>query len=420
MIINFLVAALKVIFVLGFLVLIHEAGHFFVAKKCGIKVHEFSIGFGPKLWSKQGKETLYSIRCIPIGGYVNMEGEEERSEEEGSFSTKSAPQKIAVVAAGGLVNIIFAVVVYFIFTLSMGGFQSTNIESLSADLKAYGLRENDQIVEISDKKINVPNDISEALAKNKGEELEVTVKRNGEFVNVVVEPTKVDTALIGIAFELEGDVVTTQIDSIENDSPASQAGIKKGDKIVKVNGIDVLNTKEIREKINENPETEKVVTVLRNEENIDFTVKPKISTSYVLDVELAMAEDTVANRLYYSTLYVGEFLNATVDSVKMIFTGQVKADQLTGPIGIGSIVSEANKVEEFIQLLLLISLSLGVTNLLPFPPLDGGKIVLILIEAIRKKPLKQNVEIGIQMAGFVLIIGLSIFVAYNDVVNIIK
>jgi len=96
---SIILTIIKVIFVLGFLVLIHEAGHFFVAKKCGIKVNEFAIGFGPKIWSKQGKETLYAIRLIPLGGFVNMEGEEERSEDENSFSKKSPGKRIAVVAA---------------------------------------------------------------------------------------------------------------------------------------------------------------------------------------------------------------------------------------------------------------------------------------------------------------------------------
>lgn len=418
MIVNFLIAALKVVFVLGFLVLIHEAGHFFVAKKCGIKVHEFSIGFGPKLWSKQGKETLYAIRCIPVGGYVNMEGEEERSDIEGSFSTKTAPQKIAVVAAGGLVNILFAIITYFIFVLCIGQFQSTNIEGLSTELKAYGLRENDEIVEINNKKINLPSDIEKVLEKSKGESLNVTVKRDKEFIDVVVEPSKVETALIGIIFDYEGDNISTKIASVQSKYPADEVGIKKGDKIIKVNGEDVSTTSQIKEKLNENPGNEKIITVLRNEENIDFTVTPKIETIYGLDLRLKDAEDNAWNRIYYSTLHVGRFLSATVDSVKMIFTGKVEVKQLTGPIGIGKIVSKANEIEDFIQLLLLISLSLGVTNLLPFPPLDGGKIVLILIEAIRKKPLKESVEIGIQMAGFLIIIGLSIFVAYNDIMKI--
>ena len=117
--ISFIIAALKIIFILGFLVFIHEGGHFLIAKLCKIKVNEFAIGFGPTIWKKQGKETKYALRLIPLGGFVNMEGEEERSDAEGSFSKSSIPKRIAVVAAGGLVNIIFALIVYFILMSCM-------------------------------------------------------------------------------------------------------------------------------------------------------------------------------------------------------------------------------------------------------------------------------------------------------------
>ena len=118
--ISILLTILKIIFILGFLVFIHEGGHFLVAKLCKIKVIEFAIGFGPTICSKQGKETKYALRLIPLGGFVNMVGEEERSDEEGSFSKASIPKRIAVVAAGGLVNIIFALIVYFILMASLG------------------------------------------------------------------------------------------------------------------------------------------------------------------------------------------------------------------------------------------------------------------------------------------------------------
>ena len=112
--ISVIITILKIIFILGFLVLIHEGGHFLVAKLCKVKVNEFAIGFGPTIWRKQGKQTKYALRLIPLGGFVNMEGEEERSENEGSFSKASIPRRIAIVAAGGLVNIVFALIVYFV------------------------------------------------------------------------------------------------------------------------------------------------------------------------------------------------------------------------------------------------------------------------------------------------------------------
>ena len=241
---GFIINAIKIIFILGFLVLIHETGHFIVARLCKVKVKEFAIGFGPTIWRKQGKKTKYALRLIPLGGFVNMEGEEERSNEDGSFSKASIPKRIAIVAAGGLVNIIFAIVTYTILMTFMTG--------------SFG------------------------------------------------------TALS----------------------------------------------------------------------------------------------------------YTGDFAFSIIESLKLLFSGGVSVDQLMGPVGISEVVAQTAGIAEFVYILAVISLSLGVTNLLPFPPLDGGKIVLLLIEAIRRKPLKESTEVKIQMIGFMLLITLSIFVTYNDVTRI--
>lgn len=243
--ISFLINAIKVIFLLGFLVLIHEGGHFLVARLCKVKVNEFAIGFGPTIWKKLGKETKYAIRLIPLGGFVSMEGEEERSEEEGSFSKASIPKRIAIILAGGLVNIIFGAIVYWILASIVLG-------------------------------------------------------------------------SVGIGF--------------------------------------------------------------------------KALINFILSI---------------------------VENLKLLFTGKVFADQLMGPIGISTVIAGTTKLKEFVYLLSLISLSLGITNLLPLLPLDGGRIVMLIVEGIRRKPLKENYEIALQMAGFIFFIGLSLYVAYNDILRIV-
>ena len=125
----FIINAIKIIFILGFLVLIHETGHFVVARLCKVTVKEFAIGFGPTIWRKQGKETKYALRLIPLGGFVSMEGEEEHSDKEGSFSKSSIPKRIAIVVAGGLVNIIFALITYVILITVMTGDISKAMEA---------------------------------------------------------------------------------------------------------------------------------------------------------------------------------------------------------------------------------------------------------------------------------------------------
>ena len=235
--------AIKIVFLLGFLILIHESGHFFVAKLCKVKVNEFAIGFGPTIWKKQGKETKYALRLIPLGGFVSMEGEEERSNKEGSFSEASIIKRIAIVAAGGLVNIIFAIFLFWCLS-------------------------------------------------------------------------------------------------------ASFVGVKNA---------------------------------------------------------------------FYN---VGFFIKTMFEGVIQLFTGKVSVDQMMGPVGISNVVSKTSGLADFIYILSVISLSLGVTNLLPFPPLDGGKIVLLMIEGIRKKPFSQKIEVALQSLGFLILITLSIFVTYNDILKL--
>ena len=243
---GFIITAIKIVVILGFLVLIHEAGHFLVARLCKIKVQEFAIGFGPIIWKKETKNTKYAVRLIPLGGFVNMLGEEEQSDEEGSFSKASIPKRIAIVAAGGLVNIIFAILLYVILLWII----------------------------------------------------------TGNFI---------------VAIGSSGDLVI-----------------------------------------------------------------------------------------------------AMWDTIKLLFTGGVSVDNLMGPIGISEVVAQTSSLLDFLYIMALVSMSLGVTNLLPFPPLDGGKILIYIIEAIRRKPLKEDFELGLQMLGFLVLITLSVYVAFNDVGRIIS
>lgn len=242
----FLINALKIIFLLGFLIFIHEGGHFLIAKLCKVKVKEFAIGFGPTIWKKEGKETKYALRLIPLGGFVSMEGEDEESENERSFSKASIPKRIAIVAAGAIVNILFGLIVYFI------------------------------------------------------------------LVAVVYQN-------VFIAFQATGG-----------------------------------------------------------------------------------------------------FISSIFESLKMLFTGNIGIKDLSGPIGISSAVSNTTTLLNYIYIISVISVSLGITNLLPIPALDGGKIVLLIIEALRRKPLKKETEIQIQLIGFSILIALSLIVTYNDIIRIAK
>lgn len=419
--ISFLITALKVIFLLGFLIFIHEGGHFLVAKLCKVKVNEFAIGFGPTIWKSKNTKTKYALRLIPLGGFVSMEGEEERSEEEGSFSKTSIPKRIAIVVAGGAVNIVFGLLVYFILVSAIGNYVSQEIEIVDERYGAFsaGIIEGDEVIKINNKKIRNKKDVEEILQKSEGNEIIVTVKRDNKLIDVTVKPTQISSKDTGIYLGTSGEEITAKIVAIYPSSPAESSGIEVNDVILKINGKDVNgDAYKVVEYIKENEQDTCVFTILRKDEIKEISITPQITYTYLLGVQFKMAENNFANNIYYGFWDTVDFSVSIIDNLKMMFTGKVNANQFMGPIGISGIVADTKEFSDFIYIVALISLSLGVTNLLPFPPLDGGKVVIYIIEAIRRKPMKEDIEAKIQMLGFAILIGLSIYVTYNDILRI--
>ena len=425
--ITFLISTIKILFLLGFLIGIHETGHFLVAKFCKVKVNEFAIGFGPVIWKKQGNETKYELRLIPLGGFVNMEGEEERSDKEGSFSSAPVSKRIAIVAAGAIVNIVFAIIVYFILSTTSINTTSNIVSDLQENYAAQtaGIEVGDKILKINNKKIITSIDINEILNKCKGEEATVLIERNGEKKEIKLSPTEVKYQSIGIYLQ-SLEKKSTEIAAVEPGSVTEKQGLQTGDEIIKINEQEVQGNPEkllgiFQGKEAENPDTTVSYKLLikRAGKEIEVELVPGTLSNYYLGVNLAKPEDTFANRLYYAMYNTKEFLFSIVDNVKNLFIGKVSTAQLTGPGGISEVVAKTNGIKEFIYILALISISLGVTNLLPFPPLDGGKILLLIIEAIRRKPLKEETEARIQLLGFAILIGVSILITYNDIIRIL-
>ena len=415
--VTIIISAIKIIFLLGILIIIHEAGHMIVAKKCKVKVNEFSIGFGPLIWKKQGKETKYTIRLIPLGGFCSMEGEDERSENEGSFSKASIPKRLAIVFAGAAVNIIFGLLVYFILMSTTGNYISNEIESTIDGYVAQeiGLQVGDKIVEIEGKKVKSKYDLDE-VTKNIKENREISLKieRNGEIIEHKTELTEVSSKVTGLYLDEKGKVIT-----VEKGSVAEKQGIQANDKIVKINNEDVNeDITKIVEQIQQKGIGTVLLTIERGNETLNIELTPDHEYSYYLGVNLKTAENTVINHIIYGAVETKEFSLSIIDNLKQLFTGKVGLDQMMGPVGISEAVASTTGIQDFVYLLALISLSLGVTNLLPIPALDGGKILILLIEAIRRKPLKQETEFNIQLLGFSFLIVLSLYVAYNDILRI--
>lgn len=419
--ISFIIGAIKIIVLMGFLIFIHEFGHFSVAKLCKVKVNEFAIGFGPTIWKKQGKETKYAIRLIPLGGFVSMEGETERSDSEGSFSKVSIPKRIAIVAAGGLVNIIFAITVFLPLQMTTGQNVTTRVDSFIAGYSAEStdLQSGDIIRKINGKKVRIKSDIDKILSKCDGNELTLLVERSGKNIEVKLTPSAEEYYTTGMYLEAEN---STKVQGfVRGDDNVEKQGIQIGDTVVSVDGELVENDySKLTEVFNRHSNDEKINMVVRRLGNVvSLEITPIKKVRYKLGIVFAEADKSFGTKLYYGLVKTGEFSFSAVENLQQLFTGQVRTSDFIGPVGISRAVAKTDGFTSFITLLTLISLSLGVTNLLPFPPLDGGKIVLLVIEAIRRKPLDEKYEVGIQMIGFGLMIMLSLYVTYHDILRIV-
>ena len=415
--IGVLIVAIKIIVLLGFLILIHELGHFTVAKLCKVRVNEFAIGFGPTIWKKQGKETKYALRLIPLGGFVSMEGEDEQSENEGSFSRASIPKRMAIVAAGAVVNIIFAIIVYFILVSTSGTYISNEIDTTVDGYAAEeaGLQTGDKIVKVNDEEVKSKYDLDEIMNENHGEEVKIQVDRNGETLEYSVKPTEIKSRVTGIYLDDEAKVIT-----MDKGSSSERAGIENNDRILKINGQDVNGSSDkVIEILNQTDSETIEITVKRGNAEIIVDLVPDTVSTYYLGVNMKYAEDNFVNRCINGWMETKVFVFSICDNLRQLFTGNVGIDQMMGPVGISEVVANTNGFREFFEMMALISLSLGITNLLPIPALDGGKLLILLIEAIRRKPLKQQTEINIQLIGFSILIGIFLIVTYNDILRIL-
>lgn len=265
-----------------------------------------------------------------------MLGEQEHSDEEGSFNKINILKRIIIVSSGAVINIVFGLLIYFILTSSSGNFISQNIQSVEKGYPAstVGIEKGDKIIQINNKNIKTKSDYEKIMKKSEGNEILIKIKRNDKIIEKKITPVLIE---------------------IEN------------------------------------------------------------YKSYVIGITFEIAENNFTNNIYYGFWDTIDFTKNIADGVRLIFTGNVSTKDLTGPVGISKIVSKTEGINEYIYILAVISISIGVTNLLPIPPLDGGKNVLLLIEAIIRKPINKNIEMSLQLIGFAFLIGLTILVTYNDI-----
>lgn len=423
------------ILALSFLIIIHELGHFMVAKAFKVRVNEFSLFMGPKLFSFQKGETLYSLRLIPLGGYVKMEGEEEASEDDRAYNKKPIGVRAAIIAAGPLMNILTAIVFAFII-ISQTGYFTTQIKDIvpGSAAEKYDLRVGDKLQKYNGKTLFNVNDLGIFSYPLTNESITLQYERNGVSKTVELTPER-ENFILGFTpqqDELEGPD-SNVVKAVSDNSPAIKAGLKVNDRIVEINGADIRTRKDIRDILQQNQDKNVNILVERAGELQKLKpvvpLKSKNPEYYAIGIlDFVHEKGSIGSTIKEAAKYNIFISRSIYYSLGWLFTGTVPASELMGPVGITTTISnevaESQSLKETVIRLLsittMISINLGLVNLIPFPALDGSKLVLLLIEGIRKKPLNPEKEALITMVGMVILIMLMLYATFNDILRIGK
>lgn len=441
------VSIVAAIFIFGLLIFIHEFGHFIIARRNGIRVIEFAVGMGPTIFSFGKKDTRYAIKLLPFGGYCRMQGYEDEQlddEELGeldattSFDSKSVWARIAVVAAGPIFNFVLAFV-FAVIVIGFVGIDKAEVYKVNENspAKEAGLMEGDIITKFDGKSISFGRDLylEETINPISSEEaIEIQYIRDGKKYKTTLKPEKLTQYLAGFSYTISDEKAA--IGGIVEDGALAATDAKVGDVIAAINGEKITTAAELEKYFDINPLTDKevVFTLERGEgdskETFDVTITPKYAGEYY-NVgfsynsynyrEKVNAFDTVK----YSFKEVVFQIETVFKSLGLIFKGQVTVNDFTGPVGITEIIDdtyEASKSDgalyvflNFANLVIMLSANLGVMNLLPIPGLDGGRLIFLIIEAVRRKPIDKKKEGIIHVVGMLLIMAFAMYVLFHDI-----
>jgi len=441
---------------IGILVFVHELGHFLAARICKMRTDVFAIGFGKRLfgWNKINGFTTgdlpeeldlkghtdYRLSMLPLGGYVKIAGMVDESFDNSFAETEPQPyefrakptyQKLFVITAGVLMNLFLTIGIFSGINYFQGKkiIKTTTIGVISEDALPYemGFRSGDKVLSIDDKEVSDWQTIYSDLFLEKSESgKEVSVQRDSTIVNFKITPEMLSRASHE-AFYLPLDKVSPVIAGVVADSPANDAGIKSGDIFISINNIKVKNTSEAIDVISHNPDVELPITMLRGQDTIKTTVTPGIDgkigitirDNYVGPIEYE--NYSLFASLNYGIQDVYKYVILTFEYMKQVIFGKVEVGEaFGGPVKIAQIAAESADLGmiPYLRFLAMLSLSLAILNILPFPVLDGGHFVIILIEGITRREIPIKIKIAIQNAGFIILLMLMAFIIYNDIINL--
>lgn len=438
----------------GLLIFFHELGHFILAKLVGVRVLKFSLGFGPKMIGKKIGETEYLISAIPLGGYVKPLGEEpgeELAEEDKprAFTYQPVWKRMAIVFAGPVFNLILAFLIFFAFLglnhpVEIPDFNalSPRIVSVSADSPAMraGLRVNDVVVSINGKDISTWIEMEGIILENPGKEITLRVRRDGKETDITVTPepetvkdaqgNEIVVGRIGISGR------ASIIGEVFEDTPARRAGLQKNDMIIAIDGVPVMDWQEMSSILSKSPGREVVMKVMREGRMLDIHVTPEPKTARDSDGnEITVGRIGISSKSAFRVIQsesiwqapfralqaVYEWCVVTLEIVVKLFSGSISAKQVGGPILIVDAAAKAASVGAFtyFNFIAIISINLAILNLMPVPVLDGGHIMFLSIEALRRKPLSEKLMTAANRVGMALLLLLITFVFYNDIMRIV-
>lgn len=429
---------------LSLLIVIHEYGHFWVARRCGVKVLRFSVGFGKPIWSKLGRDgTEYVIAPIPLGGYVKMLDEREGNVSENelgqAFNRQSLAKRMAIVVAGPIANLVFAVLAYwFLFVVGIPGIKPIVAEVAPQSIVAQaGMVSGDEILQVDGRDTPTWNSAFKALLRHaeQGDQAQLTVASGGtqQTYAVTIPQLAIDEA--GRLFSelgmtpLRPDIAPV-LGQIVPDSPAAEAGLQAGDRLLTANGKELNNWNDWVELIQQNAGETIPITIKRGDSVQPLSLSPEAGEDGKgrigagVDTDFSRLPAELQSELRYdpvtalkeAVVQTWLFTSSTLSSLWGMLTGDVSTDNLGGPISIAQIAGSSAEqgLISFVSFLAMISITLGILNLLPIPMLDGGHLLMFIIEAVRGKPLPDEVQIRGQQIGLFLLLMLMFLAFFND------
>ncbi len=429
--------------VLGVLVAFHELGHFLAARWVGVKVLKFSLGFGPRLLSRQVGETEYLVSGIPLGGYVKLFGEEEAEaltpeDRRRSFAHQALWKKMLIVAAGPGFNFILAYLVYSGVLAAGYSVPVPSFKDIVSEVEAVlpgspadtaGLRAGDRIIRINDRDVSTSTELHEAVAKSGGKPLTIDVRRHDAvrtfLVTPAAEPGKTEDGrpAYRLGIEERAPVIT----GILPGHPAQQAGFKEGDRVTKIGDQDIHTWSQMTTIVRDSPEKPLQFTVSRNGQAVTLSVIPAADKQAGEGKAIgrigisAQSQAVIKAESPWAVPVLGavatwRWTELTTVGIYKMFTGEISSKNIGGPLTIANISGEAASqgTSSLVFLIAMLSINLGVLNLLPIPILDGGHLFFFAIEGILRKPLGERQREIAQQVGLVLLVGIMVFAFWND------